>query len=104
MRRSTVSQFQDEDPPVLEHNQMCVEHPEEMVIGYNKLTYDYLCGKCVSSQKLQREYYQIYPIMINRIAERIESTRKMIKFQRTQLEQTAKHIKKISKENREELT
>ena len=28
----------------------------------------------------------------------------MIKFQRTQLEQTAKHIKKISKENREELT
>ena len=42
--------------------------------------------------------------MINRIAERIESTRKMIKFQRTQLEQTAKHIKKISKENREELT
>ena len=65
---------------------MCSEHPDEFIIGYNKLSYEYLCGKCVSTQKLQREYYQIYPIMINRIAEKIESTRKMIKFQRTQLE------------------
>ena len=42
--------------------------------------------------------------MINRIVEKIESSRKMIKFRRTQLEQTAKYIRKVSKNNREELT
>ena len=42
--------------------------------------------------------------MINRIFEKIESTRKMIKFRRTQLEQTQKYIKKVTKRNRDELT
>ena len=42
--------------------------------------------------------------MVNRIADRIESARKIIKFRRIQLEQTAKYIKKVSKQNRENLT
>ena len=46
--RSTVDQFLDEEPPQLKHNQKCVEHPDEFVVAYNKLSYEYLCGRCVS--------------------------------------------------------
>lgn len=49
VRRTTVEQFQDDDPPKLKFNQMCEEHPDELVVGYNKLTFNYLCGRCVST-------------------------------------------------------
>ena len=42
--------------------------------------------------------------MINRVLEKIESSRKLIKFRRTQLEQTASYLRKASKQNKEELT
>ena len=42
--------------------------------------------------------------MINKIVEKIESTRKMIKFRRNQLEQAANYIRKESKINRDALT
>ena len=42
--------------------------------------------------------------MVNRMLEKIESTKRMITFRRTQIEQTAKFIRKASKQNREELS
>ena len=42
--------------------------------------------------------------MINRIQEKIQSTRRMITYRRTQLEQASKHINKSGKQNRDELT
>ena len=62
---------------------MCMEHPTQFVVAYNKLTYQYLCGKCVNLQNLHKEYYQVYPSMINKVLEKIESSRKLIKFRRT---------------------
>ena len=47
--RNTVDQFLDEQPPTLSHNQKCLEHPEEYVVAYNKLTYHYLCLQCIHS-------------------------------------------------------
>lgn len=70
--RSTVDQFLDEEPPMLTFNQKCKEHPLEAVVAYNKLTYQYLCAKCVSSQNLHKEYYQVYPQVIQQVTERIE--------------------------------
>ena len=85
-KNNTVDDFLEEEPPTLSHNQTCMEHADEPVLAYNKLTYQYLCGRCVSSQKLQKEHYQVYPSVVNRAIERIESAKKMIKFRRTQLE------------------
>jgi len=83
---------------------MCAEHTEEFVVAYNKLTYQFLCSQCVSTQNLQKDYYQVYPSMINRILERIERTRKMIGYRRAHLEQSAKYVKKVAKQTREDLT
>jgi len=69
--RNTVDEFLDEEPPKLQHNQKCLEHTGEFVVAYNKLTFHFLCGRCVSTQNLQKDYYQVYPSMINRILEKI---------------------------------
>lgn len=103
-RRNTVDQFLEEEPPSLAHNQKCKEHTDEFVVAYNKLTYDFLCSRCVSAQNMQKDYYQVYPSVINRMLEKIEMTKKMIGYRRAQLEQSGKYIKKVSKQNREELT
>ena len=42
--------------------------------------------------------------MVSRINDKLDSTRKMLRFRRTQLEQTAKYIKKRAKQNREDLS
>ena len=54
---NTVDEFLEEEPPTLVHNQKCLEHPEELVLAYNRLTYEYLCSRCISSKKLARESY-----------------------------------------------
>ena len=41
--------------------------------------------------------------MINRTIEKLEAAKKMIKYRRTQLEQTAMYIKKRTKQNKEQL-
>ena len=41
--------------------------------------------------------------MINRTIEKIESAKKIIKYRRTQLEQTALYIKKKTKQNKDQL-
>ena len=81
----------------MSHNQKCLEHHEELVMAYNKLTFEYLCSRCISNNKLAREHYQVYPSMINRTIEKLEAAKKMIKYRRTQLEQTAMYIKKRTK-------
>lgn len=98
---NTVDEYLEEEPPMLSHNQKCEQHADEPVLAYNKLTYEYLCARCVSSQKLAKEHYQVYPSVVTRTVERIESAKKMIKFKRTQLEQTAIYIRKKVKQNKE---
>ena len=86
LKNDTVDEFLEEEPPTLAHNQKCKDHPEELILAYNKLTYEYLCTRCISGKKLAREHYQVYPSMINRTIEKIESAKKIIKYRRTQLE------------------
>lgn len=100
-KNNTVDEFLFEEPPTLAHNQKCLEHHDELVIAYNRLTYEYLCARCISANKLQREHYQVYPSMINRTLEKLEAAKKMIKYRRTQLEQTAMYIRKKTKQNKE---
>ena len=101
--RSTVDQFLDEEPPMLTFNQKCKEHPLEAVVAYNKLTYQYLCAKCVSSQNLHKEYYQVYPQVIQQVTERIEQSQKLIKYRKMQLEETIAYVRKLAAQNREDL-
>ena len=55
--RNTVEEFLNEHPPSLAHNQMCMDHPTEFIVAYNKLTYYQLCVKCIAGQNLQKDYY-----------------------------------------------
>ena len=65
------------------------------------MTYEYLCTRCISGKKLAREHYQVYPSMINRTIEKMESAKKIIKYRRTQLEQAALYIRKKTKQNKD---
>ena len=38
-KRNTVEQFLEEEPPALQLNQKCLEHPNEFVVAYDKLTF-----------------------------------------------------------------
>ena len=38
-KNNTVDEFLEEEPPTLSHNQKCLEHTDELIIAYNKLSY-----------------------------------------------------------------
>ena len=104
IQRNTVDQFLAEEPPTLQFNQKCSEHPNELVVAYHKLSFEFLCSQCVWSQNIHKEQYQVYPSMVKRITEKISAIQKMIKFRYMQLEQTSKYIKKVTKKNKDDLT
>ena len=41
-------------PPLLSYNDRCEEHPDELIVAYNKITLLHLCSQCISSQNLSK--------------------------------------------------
>ena len=90
-------------PPLLSYNDRCEEHPDELIVAYHKITLLHLCSQCISSQNLAKEHYVVYPQIVSQIKEKIDSCRQLIRFRKSQLEQTVKFIKRKAKSNKDEL-
>ena len=48
-------------PPLLSYNDRCEEHPDELIVAYDKQTLLHLCSQCISNQNLVKESYVVYP-------------------------------------------
>lgn len=87
-------------PPVVQAGQKCLSHKTKPILAFNNKTQAVLCEKCISTQHLTKHNYTVYTNIVTHLKENIDSTRKIIRHKKFQLQQSLAYLKNQHKDNK----
>lgn len=83
------------------YNQKCAKH-KKAIVGYDLLSMNQLCTKCISYLSLSPEQYHVHSQVMHQLHETIDHSRTLIKWKRLQYAKSLEQLKSTNSNHTEE--